>query len=197
MYTLLPLPYSYDDLEPYIDTHTIGLHYHKHQQNYLNKLNELLQKNNCSYRYPIEELGNHLEEFSKEDQENILFQWGGVVNHNVYFRSMAKDKTSMSDALKEAIDKTFGSLDKMKTEWKKQALALKGSGYVFLVQDKNDLKLVSFQNQDTPYRYGMNPLLALDLWEHAYYLNYENKKDLYIDNFFEVLDFYFANQNFK
>lgn len=96
MYKLKELPYEYDSLEPFIDTHTLGLHYNKHQKNYLNKLNELLLKNNYNFKYSLEELSRHIEEFRVEDRENILFNLGGVINHNIYFNSMSKDKEKPS-----------------------------------------------------------------------------------------------------
>lgn len=90
MYQINPLPYGFADLESYIDTHTIGLHYNKHQKGYLKKLNELLEKNHYNYQYPIELLSFHIEEFPKEVREDILFNLGGVLNHNIYFHSISK-----------------------------------------------------------------------------------------------------------
>lgn len=197
MYKLKPLPYSYEALEPFIDTHTLGLHYHKHQQNYLNKLNELLEKNNYDYKYPIEELPKHIDEFPVEDRENILFNLGGVLNHDIYFRSMSPNP-SITGELLEKIINTFGSYEKFKETFKKIALTLKGSGYTFLIVDMNQqLGIINLSNQDTPYSYNLLPLIGLDLWEHAYYLNYQYKKDLYIDNFFEILDFSFLNKTYN
>lgn len=197
MYTLQALPYDYDALEPFIDTHTIGLHYKKHQQNYLNELNRILKQTTYDYQYSIEDLALHIHEFPEKERESILFNLGGVLNHNIYFRSMAKEKTPMSKSFEKKVIDTFGSIENWKKEWKEKALALKGSGYVFLVEEHGELKLVPFKNQDTPYKYQMKPLLALDMWEHAYYLNYQNNKGLYIDNFFEALDYKYANQQFE
>ena len=89
MYQLPELNYSFDELEPYIDTHTVGLHYHKHEQNYLNKLNQLLIKNNYDYHYSLDELIYHINEFPKNDWDDILFNLGGVLNHNLYWKSMS------------------------------------------------------------------------------------------------------------
>ena len=89
MYKLQILPYLFQDLEPFIDTHTMGLHYHKHYQNYLNRLNELLVKNNYNYRYDLNEVLYHINEFNEKDQRDILFDLGGVLNHNLYFKSMS------------------------------------------------------------------------------------------------------------
>ena len=197
MYKLDSLPYEYDVLEPYIDTHTLGLHHRKHQQNYLNKLNELLEKNNNNKNYSLTELSKHILEFDLKDQENIMFNLGGVINHNIYFKSMSPQKEKPNSILLSKITKQFNSYDQFKKLFKEKALSLKGSGYTFLVLDKNELKIINLSNQENPYYYNYIPLIGLDLWEHAYYLNYENKKDIYIDNFFEVMDFKEANKYFK
>ena len=197
MYKLDSLPYEYDVLEPYIDTHTLGLHHRKHQQNYLNKLNELLEKNNNNKNYSLTELSKHILEFDLKDQENIMFNLGGVINHNIYFKSMSPQKEKPNSILLSKITKQFNSYDQFKKLFKEKSLSLKGSGYTFLVLDKNELKIINLSNQENPYYYNYIPLIGLDLWEHAYYLNYENKKDIYIDNFFEVMDFKEANKYFK
>lgn len=198
MYTLKSLPYQYQDLEPFIDTHTMGLHYHKHLQNYLNKLNMLLEKNNFDYAYPIEELPKHYLEFPKEDQEDLLFNVGGVLNHYIYFQSMNPNFEKPKGLFLEQLTKEFGNYQNFISKLKKESLELKGSGYLFLVIDKNKkLSLIPMKNQDTPYTYDLIPLFCIDLWEHAYYINYENKKDLYIDNFLEVADYRYANAYFS
>lgn len=194
MYQLPSLSYLYQDLEPFIDTHTMGLHYHKHEQTYLNNLNNLLNKNNYDYKYDLNELIYHIEEFSLEDRETILFNLGGVLNHNIYWKSMNKNNTLPSGELKEQIDKQFGGYDEFWKEIKENALKLKGSGYTFLVMSNNELEIINFFNQDSPLLYGYIPLFNIDLWEHAYYINYENDKSKYIDNFKEIADFSYANE---
>ena len=130
MYELAPLPYLYQDLEPYIDTHTMGLHYLKHQKNYLDKLNSLLRKNHYDYRYKIEEILYHIQEFPRQDQADILFNLGGVINHDLYWKSISSPKNvRKSNKLTEAINQQFGGLANFFEEFKKKALELKGSGY--------------------------------------------------------------------
>lgn len=197
MYVLKKLSYDYDALEPFIDTHTLGLHKNKHQQNYLNKLNELLIKNDYDFKYSIEKLPNHITDFPEEDRESILFNLGGVLNHDLYFNSMSPKKEKPSTLLINEINNTYGNYERFKEEFKQTALSIKGSGYTFLVLDNDKLKIVNLLNQDNPYNYNYAPLIALDMWEHAYYINYENKKDIYIDNFFEIVDFSMANNYFK
>lgn len=194
MYQLPSLSYLYQDLEPFIDTHTMGLHYHKHEQTYLNNLNNLLNKNNYDYKYDLNELIYHIEEFPIDNRENILFNLGGVLNHNIYWKSFNKNNTLPSGKLKEQIDKQFGGYDEFWKEIKENALKLKGSGYTFLVMSNNELEIINFFNQDSPLLYGYIPLFNIDLWEHAYYINYENDKSKYIDNFKEIADFSYANE---
>lgn len=196
MYKLDELPYSYDALEPFIDTHTLGLHKNKHQKRYLDKLNELLIKNNYDFKYSLDGLTRHINEFNEIDRADVLFNLGGVINHNIYFNSMSPNKELPNSLLMNQINNTFGSYDGFKKKFKESALAIKGSGYTFLVIDKNTLKIVNLLNQDNPYTYNYIPLIALDMWEHAYYLNYKNLKDIYIDNFFDVIDFKYANKIF-
>lgn len=196
MYILKALPYEYDELEPFIDTHTLGLHKNKHQANYLKKLNDLLLKNNYDFRYSLENLTKNINEFNFNNKEDILFNLGGVINHDLYFNSMSPNKILPNKNLQALIDEIYGSFDNMQKEFKTMALSLKGSGYTFLVLDGRKLKIVNLINQDNPYNYHYVPLIALDMWEHAYYLNYENKKDLYIDNFFDVISFTMANKIF-
>lgn len=194
MYKLDPLPYDYSDLETFIDTKTLGLHHKKHQQTYLNKLNTLLQKNNYMYNYSLVELLQHINEFNENDRENILFNLGGVINHNIYFRSISPKPSLPGPVLMGKIVKKYQSFEKFKDSFKKKALELKGSGYTFLVLDGNELNIINLKNQETPYSYNLIPLLGLDMWEHAYYLNYQNNKENYIDNFFNIVDFSIASR---
>lgn len=194
MYKLEKLPYEYDSLEPFIDTHTLGLHKNKHQKNYLDKLNALLIKNGYQFQYPIMVLLHHLNEFRQEDREDILYNLGGVINHEIYFKSMEQVREEPNNILMKMLIERFGSYENFKSEFKKKALSIKGSGYVFLVLNKGKLELIVLYNQQTPSYFNLVPLLGLDMWEHAYYLNYKNNKDLYIDNFFEVITFKEANR---
>lgn len=198
MYRLNPLPYDYDALEPFIDTHTLGLHYNKHQYNYLKNLNNLLENNNYNFKYNIEEISLHLNEFKRKDINDIVYNLGGVLNHASYFRSMSPTKTKPNDELSEELNKTFGSLENFKKLFKESALNIKGSGYTFLIINQaKKLQIINLLNQDSPYFYNMIPLLTLDMWEHAYYINYKNRKDDYIDNFLEILDFSLANNVYE
>ena len=190
MYQLAMLPYAFQDLEPFIDTHTMGLHYHKHGMAYLNNLNNLLRKYNYNYRYNLSDLVYHINEFNNEDKANILFNLGGVLNHELYWKSMNNNSNLPKGKLKNNIDSQYGDFNNFWNEFKRMALSLKGSGYTFLVLRKDgNLEILNFHNQDIPLLYGYVPLFNIDLWEHAYYLNYENDRSKYIDNFREIGDF--------
>lgn len=190
MYQLSILPYSFQELEPFIDTHTMGLHYYKHEMAYLNNLNNLLKKYNYNYRYSLNDLVYHINEFNDDDKPNILFNLGGVLNHELYWKSMNKNSNLPKGKLKNKIDSQYGDFYNFWNEFKKMALSLKGSGYTFLVLRKDgNLEIVNFYNQDIPLLYGYIPLFNIDLWEHAYYLNYENDRSKYIDNFRDIVDF--------
>lgn len=196
MYKLQELPFLYQDLEPYIDTHTVGVHHNKHERNYLNNLNNLLIQNNYKFKYNIYELIYFINEFPKENQENILFNLGGVLNHNLYWKSInPKKKQKPTLKLKNDLETKYGSMDNFFNLFKESALSLKGAGYTFLVINaKDELEITNFKNQDLPQLLGYIPLFVIDMWEHAYYLNYKNNKADYIDNFLQIADFSFANE---
>ena len=181
---------DYDSLEPYIDDKTLDIHYNKHYQEYIDNLNSLLKKNNYDYRYSLEELATRIDIFPIEDRAEILYNLGGVLNHELYFYEMSDKKNNKPlGNLNDFINEEFGSYDNLKQEFKNKALDLKGSGTVALILDKGKLKIVKNSNQDTPCYYRSYPLLCLDMWEHSYYLKYNCDKDKYIDNWFLVLDF--------
>ncbi len=190
MYKLPKLAHMYQDFEPFIDTHTMGVHYHKHEQTYLNNLNNLLNKNNFNYNYDIDELIYHINEFPDDDKENILFNLGGVINHELYWKGISQNNYLPNGKLKNKIDSQYGNFDNFWNQFKEMGLKLKGSGYTFLVlkNDKN-LDIINLSNQDMPVLHGYIPLFNIDLWEHAYYLNYLNERGRYIDNFKNIADF--------
>ncbi len=197
MYKLNNLSYLYQDLEPFIDTKTMALHYQKHAKNYLKQLNLLLVKNNYDFKYNINELIFHIDDFSIE-KENILFNLGGVLNHNLLWKCMNSRNEKPSGLLKMYIDKKYGNFENFWNEFKISALKLKGSGYTFLVlKDNNDLEIINTPNQYTPLIDYFIPLFTIDLWEHAYYLNYQNEKERYIDNFKQIADFQYASKLYE
>lgn len=199
MYEAKPLEYDNSALEPYIDTETLYIHYNKHYLNYLNKLNALLKSVEYDNRYTKEELVNHIDEFPIDIRDDILYNLGGVLNHELYFESLGpNNNTNISGNLKEKVIKDYGSVETFLEEFKRQTKILVGSGYTFLVINKEKkLEIVNFSNQETPYSYGLIPIMTIDLWEHAYYLKYKNDRDKYIDAFFKIIDFNKVNNQYE
>ena len=199
MYEAKPLEYDNSALEPYIDTETLYIHYNKHYLNYLNKLNALLKSVEYDNRYTKEELVNHIDEFPIDIRDDILYNLGGVLNHELYFESLGpNNNTNISGNLKEKVIKNYGSVETFLEEFKRQTKILVGSGYTFLViNKKKKLEIVNFSNQETPYSYGLIPIMTIDLWEHAYYLKYKNDRDKYIDAFFKIIDFNKVNNQYE
>ena len=181
---------DYDSLEPYIDNKTLNIHYHKHYQNYLDKLNNILKKYNYNYKYSMEELATRIDMFNIEDRAEILYNLGGALNHELYFSIMSDKKNNLPEGkLLENINEEFESFNNFKRLFKEKAIELKGSGSTALIIDKGKLKIVNNFNQDTPYSYRAYPIMCMDMWEHSYYLKYNNNKSDYIDNWFELIDF--------
>jgi superoxide dismutase, Fe-Mn family len=199
MYKMIELNYNYGDLEPYIDAKTVEIHYSKHHQNYLNKTNALLESNGYTGNLDITELYNNLNLIKESDHEAFLFNLGGVVNHNLYWTILSPNKNvSPVGKVASAIDLEFGSYDLLKEKMIAMANSVMGSGWVFLVVNKdNKLELVKTKNQDSPYMMGLKPIIALDLWEHSYYLSYQNLRPDYINNFFNLIDFEVVNKLYE
>lgn len=181
---------DYNSLEPYIDDKTLDIHYNKHYQKYLDNLNKLMIEGNYSFD-PLSDLVKNIDMINLNDRGEILFNLGGVLNHELYFYGMSDKGNSMPNGiLKDDIDIYFNSFSEFKEKFINSAINLKGSGYTFLVLDeKKNLKIVNTSNQDTPYYYGYIPILTIDLWEHSYYLKYQNRKDEYINAWFNLIDF--------
>lgn len=196
MYQAKPLKYNYDALEPNISSKTIDIHYNKHYLGYLNKLNNLLNSINYDYRYDVKDLIKHIDEFPIDIRDDILFYAGGVINHELYFDNL--NFSPLSGSLKEAIINKYGSVDNFQKEFIKAANNLVGSGYTFLVVNrKKELGIINTSNQETPYLYEMTPIMALDLWEHAYYLDYLNNRNQYILNFFNIINYSKVNETYE
>lgn len=167
------------------------IYYHKIlYKRYLDRLNVLLAKNNHNFSIKKESIVNNLEMFPIEDRGNILFNLGGVLNHKLYFDNIEPTKNVLNNEIINKIILEYGSILEFKNIFKSTALKLVGSGYTFLVIDKNNkLKIINMTNQETPLSIGYKPLIALDLWEHAYYLQYNVNKEEYIDSFLNNLNF--------
>lgn len=199
MYSPISLTYSVNELEPYIDGETVMVHYGKHYMNYLNKLNEILSKYNFNFNIDKEFIFANIDQFNEEDREDILYNLGGVVNHELYFLNMdpAKNNIPMG-SIKEAIDNKYGNYENFKQQFIKKAMEFRGSGYVFLVLTKDgELEIIALSNQDSPYNYGLIPIMAMDIWEHSYYLKHQNRKEDYFNDFFEVVNYSYINNLYE
>ncbi len=196
----LPLPYDYSALEPYIDTKTMTLHHDRHLQSYIDKLNELLSENPRLQRLSLEQLcglgtGRLPTGLGTEIKNNA----GGVYNHRLYFETLRKPVgTGPVGALAEAIEQQFGDVAGLFGELKKAGMSVFGSGYAWLVSERGRLGIMTTANQDNPagIKRTLRPVLALDVWEHAYYLKHYNLRGDYINDWWQVIDWDKANRNF-
>ena len=180
---------DYTSLEPYIDNKTLDLHYNAHYKGYTDNLNKYLKKHNYNYEYDPIYLAKNIDILPMEDRDEILFNLGGYLNHSLYFYILTDKKKSIPTPFIEIINKHFASFDNFKNEFINMATELKGSGYTFLVLDKNNkLRIINTSNQDTPYYYGFIPIMTIDVWEHAYYLKHYNKRKDYLEAIFNIID---------
>lgn len=189
MFKLTPLSYSFDALEPYIDAATIKIHFNKHHQTYCDNFNEVLKNYPELQRKSAEDILRKLDSIKVKDSDwlKIKNYGGGYVNHNIFWENLNPKNKKNSKLIKE-IKKKFGSIKNFKIKFNEIAVAHFGSGWVWLVYDENNkLQLYSLSNQDSPYTLGHTPILTLDIWEHAYYLKYQNKKIDYIKAFWNLI----------
>ncbi len=199
-FELIPLPYSYDALEPYIDTETVTIHHNKHLKTYVDNLNKTLSTCPKFQLWTLKKLITSIHLLPIEIQIPVKNNAGGVFNHNLYFSIMNKPRNAQpSDNLLIAIENTFDSIDSFKQKFKNAALNQFGSGYAWLIMDTyGQLCIVNTLNQDTPFTQNQNiqPLMLIDVWEHAYYLKYQNRRAEYIDNWWNVLDWDVVSRNY-
>ena len=178
------LPYAYDALEPYIDKATMEFHHDKHLQAYVNNLNAALEKYPETQTMTLIELLSNLDKLPQDIQGAVRNNGGGVYNHDMFFELMSANH---KQAIPSVIADAFGGVEAFKAQFKAAAMGRFGSGFAWLVKTSDgQLKIISLPNQDTPLAEGMTPICNLDVWEHAYYLKYQNLRANYIDNWFEV-----------
>ena len=190
MYILEKLPYSYDALEPYIDARTMEIHYSKHHQGYANNLNKSLEKHNELSNRTIEDLLSNLATVPEAIRTQVQNFGGGVYNHTLFWNCMKKNGGGQPTGhLQKAINQTFGSFDKFQTEFSDAAKKVFGSGWAWLSVDKNKkLILTTSANQDCPLSEGNSPIMCIDVWEHAYYLKYQQNRGEFVDNWWHIVD---------
>ena len=191
------LPYSYDSLGGFIDDVTMKTYYNKHYKGYVEKLNVELEKIKGK-DLELEEIILKISKFNTTVKNN----GGGAFNHALFWKMLSPKKTTLKNPLKGKIESSFGTFEKFKEKFEEEAKTRFGSGWVWLILTKqNKLKIVTTANQDSPLmnteKENGYPILGLDLWEHAYYLKYKNKRDEYISNFWKVVNWDFCNELFE
>ena len=188
-FQLNPLPYAYDALEPFIDTLTMQIHHDKHHQAYVTNLNAALEKHPELAGKTLEALLGDLNAVPEDIRTAVRNHGGGTWNHNLFWQLMApKAGCDPKGVLAKALDAGFGGVANFKAEFEKAAMGRFGSGWAWLVRKGDKLSIVSTGNQDTPLSDGLTPVLALDVWEHAYYLKYQNRRAEYVGNWWNVVN---------
>ena len=198
-YTLPDLTYAYDALEPYFDKETMNIHHLRHHEGYINNLNIALAKSNIE-ETDLEEILKNISEYPIAIRNNA----GGHYNHSLFWKILSPTpKLAPEGDLADLIKKTFGGFDEFKIDFKQTAIGHFGSGWTWLILTKDkELVITSTANQDNPlmdiiFREQGIPLLGLDIWEHAYYLKYQNKRTVFIDAFWSVLDWETVEKNYE
>ncbi len=188
-FTLPKLNYAYDALEPNIDKLTMETHYSKHHQAYVDNLNKALEGQEEFAEWDIEKILQNLDKLPESIRTAVRNNGGGHYNHSMFWDFMSPEGGANPEGeLAKKIDEDLGGLDKFKEDFKKAALGQFGSGWAWLVLDEGKLKVESTPNQDNPISKGKTPILGIDVWEHAYYLKYTNKRGDYIDKWWNTVD---------
>lgn len=198
-FKLTPLPYSYDAMEPYIDKETMILHHDKHFKNYADSLNRALASYPKYYDWTLEKLLQSLIFLPKEIRDSVRNNGGGVFNHNLYFEGLKNmgSKNMPIGSLASKINEQYINFNNFYNIFKKKALDVFGSGYAWLVLDKNNnLDIIGTFNQDTVLDLNLCPIILIDVWEHAYYLKYHNRREEYIDNYRNIINWDKAEERF-
>ena len=186
-FELMPLPYSYDALEPYMDAETLHYHHDKHLKTYIDNLNKILKDYPQYHDWTLEDILKNLDEFPEDIRQTVMNNAGGVYNHQMFFEGMHApvNENPMQKLLADA----FGSYEKFVESMMDHAMSQFGSGYAWLVINPDkQLEILNTPNQNNPMSNGNIPLLNVDVWEHAYYLKYKNLRKAYVTNWFHLID---------
>ena len=198
-HTLPDLPYAHDALEPHIDARTMEIHHGKHHQAYVNNLNKALEGQPDLQNKSVEDLLRGIEQVPENIRTAVRNNGGGHANHSLFWKVMKPGGGGRpSGALADAIDRSFGSFDQFKEQFAGAATGRFGSGWAWLIAGKDgQLSIESTANQDSPYMNDATPILGLDVWEHAYYLNYQNRRADYAQAFWNVVNWDQVAQNYE
>mgnify|MGYP001568242761 FL=1 len=188
MFTLPDLPYPFNALEPHIDEKTMQIHHDKHHGAYVKNVNDALAGQDALLSMPIEELMNNLSKVPEAVRLKVRNNGGGHANHSFFWAIMSPGKSAPSGALAKAIDSAFGSFTQFQEKFAAAGVGRFGSGWVWLIKEGNKLSIVDTPNQDNPWMEGKTPILGLDVWEHAYYLKYQNLRADYIKAWWNVIN---------
>jgi Fe-Mn family superoxide dismutase len=196
LFTLPPLPYAFDALEPHLDARTMQIHHDRHHQAYVDNLNKAIaQMPGFGGSLALESLLQNLPSLPENVRMAVRNNGGGHFNHSLFWRLMKKDGGGAPKGeLAKAIEAKFGSFDAFKEQFAKAALGQFGSGWAWLTRDGRELKIEATANQDSPIARGATPLLGIDVWEHAYYLKYQNKRADYIAAWWNVVNWDFVGE---
>ncbi len=188
-FTLPKLPYAFDALEPHIDAKTMEIHHDKHHAAYVANLNKALEGQPKFLSMNIDELMRKIDDVPQNIRQAVINNGGGHANHSLFWTVMAKDGGGEPKGdLAKAIEKAFGSFDKFQMQLSDAAKTRFGSGWGWLIFDKGELKVLSSANQDTPLSKGATPILGIDVWEHAYYLKYQNRRPDYVTAWWKTVN---------
>lgn len=191
------LPYDYAALSPYLDADILHYHHDKHYAAYVEKLNEILKNYPNLQNMTLDDLLIKTDELPNEAKTSIKNNAGGVYNHELYFACMNNNEKEMpTDQLALAINASFGSIEQFKTELYSAAINQFGSGYAWLILSNGKLEIIATPNQDTPISLTVTPLLCIDVWEHAYYLQYQNRRADYVKNWFNLINWDFIGARY-
>lgn len=199
-FVLPKLPYAYDALEPYIDARTMEIHHTKHHQTYIDNLNAALAKHPELSKLSLVELLSNLNAIPEDIRTAVRNNGGGTDNHNLFWLMMtpAQKSSGPRDGLAREIAQKFGSFEAFKEQFTAAAKSRFGSGWAWLVLNKEgNLAVTSTANQDSPVSEGAEPLLGLDVWEHAYYLHYQNRRPDYITAWWNVINWDYVEERYK
>ncbi len=199
MFTLPDLPFAYDSLKPHIDPETMEIHHSKHHAAYVKNLNDILSTlPNLSSKTEsdLSQLLRDMSVIPEEQRTKFRNNAGGHFNHSLFWKTMSPNPKPVSGSLLEAIKSVFGSEDSFQEKFSAAALSRFGSGWAWLVSDSGRLDIMDTPNQDNPLMTGKQPILGVDVWEHAYYLKYQNRRADYLKAWFEVIDWEEVGKNY-
>ena len=186
-FELPELPYAYDALEPHIDKETMEIHHTKHHNTYVTKLNDAVKGTDLESK-SIEDIIKNLDSVPEDKKTAVRNNGGGHLNHSLFWELLTPETKELSGELKDAIETKFDSVDKFKEEFEAAGAGRFGSGWAWLVVNNGELEIVSTPNQENPVTDGKAPILGVDVWEHAYYLKYQNKRPEYLKAFWNVVN---------